>query len=126
MTRLHGEAWKDDERDFAAWAGGQRHASNGKAQQDLSGEWWTAEHKTFTALPARVIKAFDQAALNFVANPMKEAFVFFTLHFGRGRKNRRFIALEVDIQQDDFETKSRDLQAASLDANVRHIANPKA
>ncbi len=113
--------WKQDERDFAKWAGGQRHPSNGQVNQDLSGPWWTAEHKTFTALPARVIKAFDQAHLNFIKEPLKTPFVFFTLHFKRGIKKRRFIALEVDVTKDDFEQVARELEAASEDDNVRHI-----
>ena len=105
--------WKQDERDFAKWAGGQRHPSSGAANHDLSGPWWTAEHKTFTGLPARIVKAFDQAALNLIKDPLKVPFVMFTLHYGRGRKKRRFVALEVDVEQDDFEQAGRDLTVAA-------------
>lgn len=115
------EQWKQDERDLAEWAGGVRHPSNGQVQQDLSGPWWTAEHKTFAALPARLTKAFEQAKENLRLEPLKVPFVFFTLHFGRGKRTRRFVAIEVDIKTDDFEIVGRDIENVREYDHVRTV-----
>jgi hypothetical protein len=121
---MHSNTWKQDERDIARWAGGQRHPSAGVEQQDLSGPWWTAEHKSFTALPARIVKAFDQAAGNRAAHPDKEAYVVITLHPGRGKgRIRRFLAVEVDLAADDFDTVAHHLRDAAASDTLRGGGN---
>lgn len=116
--------WKEDERDFAKWAAGadsmeaaeaegvQRHASSGKSAQDLSGPWWTAEHKSTAGWPDYIRKAVDQANANRLRSPNKVPFIFLTIHDGRGRPVRRLICREVDISINNIEEISDEMDAA--------------
>ena len=101
--------WKEDERKFAKWVAGadsmeaavaegvNRHPSSGKSAEDLSGPWWTAEHKSTQGWPEYLRKAIYQARLNAQRFPEKVAFIFLTLHDGRGKPVIRLICREVDV-----------------------------
>lgn len=75
----------------------KRHPSQGIAHEDLSGDWYVAEHKfrKLEQYSAEFRKAVAQHDINKAKYPDKQSLICFTFHFGRGKKNRRFIMLEI-------------------------------
>lgn len=92
-------AWKQAERKWARFfgRGARRHSSQGIRYEDISGNWFVAEHKfrQFEDYSAEFRKAIEQHDDNKVRNPTKESLILFTFHSGRGTPNRYFLMLEV-------------------------------
>ena len=92
-------AWKEAERKWARFfgRGARRHSSQGVRYEDISGNWFVAEHKfrQFDDYSAEFRKAVEQADDNKSRNPTKESLILFTFHNGRGTPNRYFLMLEV-------------------------------
>lgn len=106
--------WKQDERDVAKWAGGERLPSAGVAQADVLIPGYSVEHKSRKQVnfPAWLLQAFDQSALNKRLYPKLKPLVVLSVHFGRGVPTRRFLCTEVDIKQDAFEQRVNELLQA--------------
>lgn len=95
------DSWKRAESRWARFFGGRarRHPSQGIRHEDISDEWFTAEHKyrTFESYSSEFRKAVEQHDDNKARNPTKECFVLFTFHYGKGIPNRYFLMCEVPM-----------------------------
>lgn len=89
--------WKSAERWFANWLGGNRVPSQGKAHQDIEGEWFVAEHKyrNFKDYPAEFRHAIEQMDTNTANHPDKISLLALSLHKGRGLPTRRLLVFDV-------------------------------
>lgn len=88
---------KVNERWWARFLGGVRHPSQGTAHPDVSGSWFTVEHKyrKLEQYSAEFRKAIQQADLNKKYFPQKIPFICLTFHGSRGENARRFLIIEV-------------------------------
>lgn len=111
---MHEQA-KANERWWARYFNGQRHPSQGVVYPDVSGLWFTLEHKyrKFEDYPSEIRKAILQKDSNASMFPNKIPFIALSLHQGRGRKTRRFIVYEVT--QDTFEKELEKINEARRD-----------
>lgn len=93
---MHEQA-KANERWWGRYFGGIRHPSLGVEHPDVSGLWFTLEHKyrTFGDYSAEFRKAIRQMDINASLFPKKIPFIGLSLHQGRGKKTRRFLVYEV-------------------------------
>lgn len=93
---MHEQA-KSNERWWARYFKGNRHPSQGVEHPDLSGLWFTGEHKyrLWEQYSAEFRKAIEQHDRNRELYPGKLPFVCLTFHYGKGKKNRRFLVYEV-------------------------------
>ena len=93
---MHEQA-KANERWWARYFGGTRHASQGVEHPDVSGLWFTLEHKyrDWSSYSAEFRKAISQMDANSKMFPHKIAMVGLSLHQGRGKKTRRLLVYEV-------------------------------
>jgi hypothetical protein len=115
--------WKQDERDFAAWGCGARQSSRGQVEADVMFDKFTLEHKSRSrdSFPAWLEKAFDQAKVNKRLYPEKEALVGLSVHYGRGTKTRRFLCIEVNFDDDQWDERTKML-IAKRDEIERELA----
>lgn len=106
------EAAKSHERWWARYFGGLRHPSQGFSHPDVSGLWFTLEHKyrQFRQYSAEFRKAIAQHDENLVSNPSKIPFIGLSLSEGRGKPIRRFLIYEV--KENSFEETWRKLDDA--------------
>jgi len=92
---------KAAERWWARFLGGHRHPSQGVAHPDISGEWFTAEHKyrDWEKYNAEFKKAVAQHDINRQMdkefNRPRIPLLCLTLHGGVGQNARRFLVIEV-------------------------------
>lgn len=101
---------KVQERWWAKFLGGVRHASQGFSFSDLSGKWFVGEHKyrKLEQYSAEFRKAIKQSDENWAREKKKTnpriPLVLFTFHGGVGQNARRFLMLEVFNKDKDIET----------------------
>lgn len=106
--RPHGsDKWKQDEREFAAWAGGARVPSQGVACEDIrstdaSPVKWTAEHKSPSAtaerkkVPQWMQDQIRQARENAERVPDALPLMMTTINHGQGVPKTRVLSIVVD------------------------------
>lgn len=100
---------KANERWWAKFLGGVRHASQGVSHADLSGIWFIAEHKyrNLSQYSAEFRKAVMQSDANRDREPKvggRQPLICFTFHGSRGQNARRFMMIEVFPKDQDVVT----------------------
>lgn len=97
---------KANERWWANFLGGLRHASQGKAHPDVSGKWFTLEHKyrKLEQYSAEFRKAITQHDINRNLEPALQPLIGFTFHGSRGHNARRFLMIEIFPKDKDIVT----------------------
>lgn len=115
------DKWKQHEREWAAWSGGERVASQGVACEDLRSLpeeqqlTWTAEHKTTKAVPVWYSKQIQQARGNAERKPGHLPLMYTTIAPGQGVKTTRIMAIEVDFATTEFADALYELLSAARD-----------
>lgn len=98
---------KANERWWAKFLGGERRPSQGVSYEDLSGHWFTGEHKYRNLLQysAEFRKAISQHDANRSREPKeggRQPLICFTFHGSRGQNARRFLMIEVFPKDKDI------------------------
>jgi hypothetical protein len=100
---------KAAERWWGNFLGGKRVPSQGVSNEDITGTWFTAEHKyrnlgQYSAEFRKAIQQYDANALREKASKTPRfPLVCFTFHGTRGQNARRFIMLEVFPKDENIE-----------------------
>lgn len=100
---------KVQERWWASFLGGVRHASQGISHADLSGLWFVAEHKyrkleQYSAEFRKAIHQSDQNRLREDKGSKRVPLILLTFHGGVGQNARRFLVIEVFPRDKDIKT----------------------
>lgn len=99
---------KVQERWWATFLGGVRHASQGISHADLSGDWFVAEHKyrkleQYSAEFRKAVKQHDENKAREVANKSgRIPLILLTFHGGVGQNARRFLIFEISSKDKDI------------------------
>ena len=98
---------KAAERWWARFLGGVRHPSQGVSHEDLSGNWFVAEHKyrlleKYSAEFRKAVQQHTENVMREIANKTgRRGLICFTFHGSRGQNARRFLMIEVSSKDKD-------------------------